>query len=174
MRRTFKLATAFVLVMVSLVALLAGYLGILPFTGVSPTSAKLGNPGYLSLKSGNFVINTKLFLVSAFAAYGTHEGQECFIINATLRNDYQPNEGPEPQSKNTPGIAVFVVSATLFNPFGQIGGVDITSPDPPFGKPQHSVYSGENASVLIFMQTPFHNINSYSINLFALSGGPTP
>jgi hypothetical protein len=49
-------------------------------------NAKLNDVGYLA--------GSKLFLLSANATYGTHNGQECFIIDATVRNDYTAQQPP--------------------------------------------------------------------------------
>ena len=43
-------------------------------------AAKLNDAGYLD--------SSKLFLISAYSYYGKYNGQECFIIEATVRNDY--------------------------------------------------------------------------------------
>src|SRR5271157_6011084 len=72
-------------------------------------NANLNNAGYLA--------GSKLFLLSANATYVTHDGQVCFIIEATVRNDYTAQQPPPMDNfpGNSSGAAYFGLTAKLYD-----------------------------------------------------------
>jgi hypothetical protein len=121
-----------------------------PSQEVLKSNAKLNNAGYLG--------GSKLFLVSANAAYGVHGGQACFIITATMRNDYTEQQPPpmDNSTVNSSGTAYFGLTATLYCNNAQISANDITT------------------TVEIDMATSDRNISSYAIDPIAVEGYPIP
>ena len=150
-------------------ALLAMNLAKSPSSGISVADAKLDYTGYLN--------GTKLFLVSAKATYGVHNGQACFIINATVRNDYTAQQPPP--MDNFPGnssvAAYFGLTAKLYDKTGLIASSDVTSSGSvPLGVPEISLDSGQTCTVEIDMATSSRSVNHYSISLVDIAGYPIP
>jgi hypothetical protein len=140
-----------------------------PSQEVLKSNAKLNNAGYLG--------GSKLFLVSANAAYGVHGGQACFIITATMRNDYTEQQPPpmDNSTVNSSGTAYFGLTATLYCNNAQISANDITCPGSvPLGVPQIALASGQTTTVEIDMATSDRNISSYIIDPIAVEGYPIP
>ena len=133
------------------------------------TNVQLDNVGYLNA--------SRLFLVSANASYGIHNGQACFIINATVRNDYTA-QLPPPMDNfpgNSSGIAYFGLTAKLYGKEGLIASSDLTSPGSvPLGVPEIGLDSGQTYTVEIDMATSSRNVENYSINLIDIAGYPIP
>ena len=109
------------------------------------SNANLASSGYLKLPSlpTQDNGNSRLFLVSATSRYGVFDGQDCFIINATLRNDYSAQLLP-PNSLdgyNDSGNAYFIIMAKLYSQNVQINATEITEPYtmPVPGSPQHGL-----------------------------------
>jgi hypothetical protein len=144
-----------------------------------------GNPelppsSYLLLDSPPGYLNgTKLFLVSAKYAYGTHDGQACFIIYATIRNDYTAQQAPPMDNfgGKSSGTAYFGLTAKLYGQIGLITAKDVTSPgSAPLGVPENSLDSGQTYPYQIDMATSHtrSNVDNYSIELEAIAGYPIP
>jgi hypothetical protein len=135
----------------------------------SASNAKLNNAGYLG--------ESKLFLISATSTYGIHNGQTCFIINATIRNDYTA-EQPPPMDNwmgNSTGDAYFGLTASLYHGNEQVSASDVTAPViPALGFHQIGLGGGQTAAFEIDMATTRRNIDSYSINLQIIAGYPIP
>ena len=143
----------------------------------TPSNASLNNAGYLEYRDQE----SKLFLVSANASYGvysanatwsggTFDNRDCFVITATIRNDY-----------TNPERVYFAVSATLYAGSSKVSANDVTgaiigSMSPPLGVPQWSIRCGETDTVEIYLATNNKNIDIYSINIIILelSGLPIP
>ena len=138
-----------------------------PSGKIPATNAKLINPGYLN--------DTKLFLVSANATYGAHNGQACFIINVTVRNDYTAKQPPPMDNwlGNSTGEAWFGLTATLYDKNGQVNADNIDQ-GVPIGVPEVGLYSGETATFQINMGTSSLSIDNYSIVLVEIAGYPIP
>jgi hypothetical protein len=151
------------------------------------SNARLNNAGYLG--------ESKLFLVSANASYGVYSvetwkggvfyDQDCFVITATIRNDYNLEElqmlADDPYYALPPGRVFFVVHATLYDDTSQVLAKDVTrniagSMSSPVRGPQWTLYCGETDTVEIYMATNNRNIGSYTVNLdiIELSGRPIP
>lgn len=144
------------------------------------TSANLENSGYLKLPSLPSQDNgdSRLFLISATAKYGVYSGQDCFIINATLRNDYSPQQ-PPPNGFNgnhESGTVYFIIMAKLYAQNQQISAAEITEPYvmPVPGSPQHSLGADETGWFELYLTTSSKNVESYKIDLVAIGGIPIP
>ena len=158
---------------VTLIALVTVTLVIVSFVAFNlgtegpATSATLNNAGYLR--------GTKLFLVSAKASYGIHNGQACFIINVTVRNDYTIQQPPPMDNwiGNSTGTAWFGLTATLYDKNGQVNATNIDQ-GVPIGVPEVGLDSGETASFEINMATSSRSISNYSVVLVDIAGYPIP
>ena len=132
-------------------------------------AAKLNDAGYLD--------SSKLFLISAYSYYGKYNGQECFIIEATVRNDYTA-QMPPPMDNfpgNSSGTAYFGLTAKLYVKNTAIQSEDVDQPgSSPLGVPQIGLGSGDTYVVEIDMATSNHNVDNYTINLVGLAGYPIP
>jgi hypothetical protein len=139
----------------------------LPSSEVPAANTKLDNAGYLR--------GTRLFLVSAKASYGLHNGQACFMINATVRNDYTVQQPPPMDNWLSPsdGTAWFGLTATLYDRNGQVNASNV-DPGVPLGVPEVGLDSGETATFVINMATSSQSISTYSILLVDIAGYPIP
>lgn len=138
-------------------------------SGFPAADAELVNQGYLN--------GTRLFVVSSNATYGTHNGRECFIIEAVVRNDYTIQQPPPMDNYlgNATGTAYFGLTAKLYSKSVQIASSDVTNPGaPPLGVPQIGIGSGDTATVEMDIATFSRNVDSYSIDLVMVAGYPIP
>ena len=144
-------------------------------------------PGYVDQSISNttsgsiFEPATRIFLVSATTYYGysnetlkslnpsegniINKGDPIFIINVTVRNDYNP-ENPLPLSTNNQ--AFIFLTATLYSQNVTIKAKDVSPTNPqvgPFLTAFVGLNSGETASVEVWMATANRNIDHYEINL---------
>ena len=136
-------------------------------------------PFQTSSSGSVFESATRIFLVSATSYYGyinetvkslnghniINKGDPIFIINVTLRNDYN-SENPLPLSKNN--YAYIFVTATLYSQNnGTITAKDVspTNPQVAFLNAYIGLNSGATSSVEIWLSTSNRNINHYEINL---------
>ena len=165
-----------------------------PSRGGSPTPAANVEqispqylPAYVSQPISNttsgtiFESATRIFLVSATTYYGysnetlksgnptegniINKGDPIFIINVTVRNDYNP-ENPLPLS--TDNHAFIFLTATLYSQNVTIKAKDVSPTNPqvgPFLTAFVGLNSGETASVEIWMATANRNVDHYEINL---------
>ena len=165
----------------------------------SPTKVEQITPQYLpgyvleplsNISSGSvFESATRIFLVSTTTYYGyanetiksgnptegniINKGDPVFIINATLRNDYNPLN-PQPLSSNN--YAFLFVTATLYSQNRTINAKDVSPTDPQIGgflTAFAGLSSGETAPVEIWLATGNRNIDLYKINL-SVYGNPPP
>jgi len=152
-------------------------------------------PGYVlepisNTSSGSvFESATRIFLVSTTTDYGDadetikspnptegniiNKGDPIFIINATLRNDYTP-QNPLPLSSNN--YAFIFVTATLYSQNRTISGKDVSPTDAHIGAFPTAflgLNSGATASVAIWISTANRNIDNYTFNL-DIFGTPPP
>ena len=130
-----------------------------------------GPPGYFN--------GTKLFLVSAKYTYGTHDGQACFIINATVRNDYTAQQPPPMDNcpGNSSGTVYFGLTAKLYGQTGLIAAKDVTNPgSAPLGVPQIGLDSGQTYTYQIDMAISNAQacVDNYAIDLVSIAGYPIP
>jgi hypothetical protein len=154
-------------------------------------------PGYVfqsisNLSAGTiFVSATRIFLVSATTYYGysnetrklnpdnpaqgniISKGDPIFIINVTLRNDYNP-ENPLPLSSDN--YAFIYLTATLYSQNGTINAKDVSPTNPEVDMPNPTAIiglnSGATASVEVWMATANRNIDHYEINLSVFGTPP--
>jgi hypothetical protein len=144
-------------------------------------------PGYVSQPISNtssgsvFESVTRIFLVSTTTYYGyanetvkspnptegniINKGDPIFIINATLRNDYNP-QNPLPLS-NDNNYAYIFLKATLYSQNRTINANDVSPTNPHIGglAANLGLTSGETGSVEVWMSTANRNIDNYTINL---------
>lgn len=167
MRVTGKLSIAFLLITIVFVATVLAVYFTMQSNNVPAADAKLDNAGYLA--------GSRLFLVSASASYGMHNGQECFIINATIRNDYTAKQPPPMDNSPSPsdGTAWFGLTAALYDKNGQVNAANI-DPGVPLGVPEVGLDSGETATFVINMATSSRIVSNYSIVLVDIAGYPIP
>jgi hypothetical protein len=165
--------TRIVIAALAMIAIVVAVLLAITFTMLSndvpAANARLNNAGYLQ--------GSKLFLLSANATYGAHNGQTCFIVFATVRNDYTVQQPPpmDNYGSNSTGTAFFGLTAKLYNKNAQITATDVTMPGaPPLGVPQIGLDSGETYTMEIDMATSNRNIDNYSVDLVAIAGYPIP
>ena len=167
MRVTTKLLIASsLIIIVAAATVLAAYF-IMQSNTVPAADAKLDNPGYLA--------GSRLFLVSANTSYGIHNGQECFIINATIRNDYTAQQPPPMDNWSSPSdvTAWFGLTATLYDRNGQVNASNV-DPGVPLGVPEVGLDGGETATFVINMGTSSRIVSNYSIILVDIAGYPIP
>ena len=139
--------------------------------------------------------NSSIFLTSATSAYATYpfasavspkpgstpvilKGGPCFIINATIRNDYTLENLPPNQAgtkyyangttTNAPSVGVYVfLTASIYDKQGRI--IQATDVTPPYGFPSGGAFvylpSGENATLTIYLATSHQDINHFDIIL---------
>jgi len=170
MKKAGKIALILVIAIISIfalaVALLALNYGWWPSQGFPASEAKLRNPGYIP--------NSHLYLVSATAMYGTFHGEECFVINATIRSDYSANH-PPPGGNGNSTTAFFGITATLYRNNAIVSATDIDGASiPPLGVPQYALDPNETGSIEINMATSNRNIDSYAITCVAVANSPIP
>jgi hypothetical protein len=154
--------------------------------------------------ASSYLDNSSIFLVSATSAYGTYpfksavsprpgstsaiqEGDPCFIINATIRNDYTLENLPPNQmgteyfangtAANIPSVGAYVfLTASIYDKQGRI--VQATDVTPPYGYPSGGAFvylqSGENATLTIYLATSQHDINHFDIIIRYIGVIPLP
>ncbi len=148
-----------------------------PATNVKPANA-------------HYLDGSKIYLVSATPRYGhhpgvsgvttttplVHEGDPCFIINVTVRNDYTAEEPPPTGGAWETGRAVFIVTAKIYDRNGQqIEAKDVTNPYMmPIHVPQYELQYGETESFDIYLATSRRDIGSFDIVMLALGTVPIP
>ncbi len=133
----------------------------------------------------------KIYLVSASARYGTYEepsghamgvpvvnqGDPCFILNVTVRNDYNTQQRP-PNSEgfNDTGRTYICLAARIYDKNGaQIEALDVTEPYIlPFNRPQHALEYGETISFDIVLATPHRDIDHYEFQMLYIGPMPAP
>jgi hypothetical protein len=144
------------------------------------SQAELTNSGYLKLPSVPTVDrgNSRLFLVSATASKGVHSGQECYIINATIRNDYSAQQPPPDSIEgfDEAGEAYFILHATLYANGEQVDAPEITEPQtmPVPGSPQRFLEAGQTGWFEMDLATSNRSVDSFRISLIAVGGVPIP
>jgi hypothetical protein len=153
----------------------------------APIASNATSPsGYYLPYEGN---NSKIFLVSANASYGNYpyptvtlfngsvvkNGEPCFIINVTIRNDYSIQDPPPYSQSNNPTLAYVFLTAQIFNGKNQINAMDIT---PPVNMANGGAYaplsSGENATLTMYLSTNNRDITSFQIVARFILGLPPP
>jgi DNA-binding transcriptional ArsR family regulator len=170
-------------------------------SGSSPSSVA---PSYLYTVPDLASISseTKIFLVSATGqhdywrfndtqvtyplispyAYVIHQGDPCYVINATVRNDYTPEDVNETLGDSTPingfnGVyeSFIVLKAYLYDYQGNVvNTVDFTLPKSPAGNYQFSLKSQEITSFPIYLATANPDIDYFEIKVSYLGSLPQP
>ncbi len=178
-----KILIASLAVVCILTAVLAVWVVTAPQpTGNSVADIKPVSAGYLE---------GKIYLVSTSARYGTYEqpsghpmgvpvvneGDPCFILNVTVRNDYNAQQRPpDSASFNDTGRAYICLTAKIYDQNGaQIQALDVTEPYlVPFNRPQHSLEYGETISFDIVLATSHRDIDHYEFQMLYIGSMPAP
>ncbi len=103
-----------------------------------------------------------------------HKGDQCLIINATVRNDYTLENPPSNQAaiyhlngtaSDTTATAVVTLTAHAFNQQGQVNATDVTPPYPMGGLrgATEPLDSGENTTLTIYLATSNQDITRFEI-----------
>ena len=169
-----------------------------PIFHVGPSSAAVEPP------ASSYLDNSSVFLISATSQYGVYpfasavspisgsapviqKGDPCFIINATIRNDYTLENLPPNQvgteynangtATNTPATNVYVfLTASIYDKQGKI--IQATDVTPPYGYPSGGAFvnlqSGENATLTIYLATSRQDIDHFDIILRYIGTIPLP
>jgi hypothetical protein len=166
MRLSWKILLLLLALVIVVVALWV--IGSLQSVEQSSTSAKSLTPGYLN--------SSRIFLLSSNSSYGYYYGSPCFIIGATVRNDYSAQQ-PVPDSAfaNNSGLAWFGLSARLYDKNGKV--IDSQSLRPPNSFPNYnqvSLVSGGTLSLNLYMGTARRDIDHYGVYIGGLSAIPAP
>ncbi len=146
----------------------------------SSSQAELANTGYLKLPSVPTVDRgiSKLFLVSATSSKGIRNGQECYIINATIRNDYSAQQPPSDsiEGSDQVGEVYFILHANLYANGEQVAAPEVTEPRtmPVPGSPQRFLEAGQTGWFEMDLATSNRRVDSFRISLVAVGGVPIP
>ena len=154
--------------------------------------------------ASSYLHNSSIFLLSATSAYGPYpfasavspkpgstpviqKGDPCFIINATIRNDYTLENLPPNQAgtvyyangtaTNTPSESVYVfLTASIYDKQGRI--IQATDVTPPYGYPSGGAFvnlqSGENATLTIYLATSQQSISHFDLIIRYVGVIPLP
>jgi len=161
-----------------------------PEIGVTPSSAAVEPPG------PGYIGNSSIYLISATSSYGPYpfasaippqpsatpvieKGNQCFIVNLTVRNDYTLDNLPPNQMQQTePSASVYVfLTVRLYDKAGNnIQAIDVTPPydEPPFPGAYAPLQSGQNATVTIYMAISQKNIDRFGVVLEYVGNIPPP
>jgi cell division protein FtsL len=170
-------------------------------TSATPISVE---PTYLETVpdlTGNTSL-TKIYLVSATGQYESwrfndtqityplispyafviHQGDPCFAINVTVRNDYTAENAGATTDYNAPisGYAgtyesFIVLKPYLYDSQGKIiNAVDFTLPKTPVGNYQFALESQQTTSFIIYLATANRDIDHFAIKVEYLGSVPQP
>ena len=126
----------------------------------------------------SYIDNSKIFLLSATSSYGYIEGNPlspCFIVKATIRNDYTPQQPVDNSYNNSQGTAWFIMYAKLYDKNGN--QIQSQSYIPPNGHPnsnQQNIASNETKTLSILMVTSNRNIDHYTLAFGHIGTFPAP
>ena len=125
-----------------------------------------------------YIANSKIFLLSATASYGYIGGNPfspSFIVHATIRNDYTPQQPVISNQTNSRGQAWFIMYAKLYDKNGnQIQSQPYVPPQKGFSlnSNQQNMSSNETETLTIVMLTSNRNIDHYTLAFGWLSSLP--
>ena len=120
----------------------------------------------------------KIFLLSATPSYGYVGGNPlspCFIVHATIRNDYTPQQPVDSLYNDSQGRAWFIMYAKLYDKNGN--QIQSQSYIPPNGHPnsnQQNITSNETETLTILMVTSNRNIDHYTLAFGWIGTIPAP
>ena len=115
----------------------------------------------------SYIDNSKIFLLSATSSYGYIGGNPlspCFIVKATIRNDYTPQQPVDNSYNDSQGTAWFIMHANLYDKNGN--QIQSQAYIPPNGLPnwnQQNIASNETETLSILMVTSNRNIDHYTL-----------
>ena len=193
---------ALAIVIVIIIAITVGTVVFLQLTktsmfNVGPSAAIVEPAPY------SYLENSSIFLISATSAYGSYpftssslepgstaviqKGDPCFIINATIRNDYTLENLPPNQegttyyangtTTNTPSAGVYVfLTASIYDKQDRI--IQATDVTPPYGPPSGGAFvylqSGENATLTMYLATSQQDIDHFDLIIRYIGTVPLP
>jgi hypothetical protein len=149
----------------------------------------------------SYLDSSSILLLSTASSYGSYsfanailypgstpiieKGNSCFIVNATIQNDYSLRNLPPNQitlnypngtvSNESTSAYVFLTAAVYDKQGNVIQATDVT---PPYGPPSGGAFvnleSGENATVTMYLATSRQDIDHFSIVLRYVGVVPLP
>ena len=173
--------------LVVVTVVLGSILGLYLFTYSNPSNIDGPRSGYLTRTSSS---ETLIFLVSTDnPRYGVyegsdaqwsggevHEGDPCFIVNVTVRNDYT-KDPLSTDEDSPPGMYNKYVKLTayIYNQQGRVNAVDVTYPiNSLHGGHVFTVEPEETQSVELYLATDTKNIERYEIYVEYIGPMPEP
>ena len=158
-----------------------------PTAAAEPTFPTIGY--YLPLNNGSL---SQIFLISANASYGYYpgssrivlnseqveNGETCYTINLTVRNDYSP-QNPPPNYHPNPNIELYsnyaFVSfrANVYNGQVKLNVTDLNTVGLPPQAGFHQIAFGESETIHVYLKTNNTEITSFQILPVWVSGIPT-
>ena len=141
--------------------------------------------------ASGYLNNTKIYFASANYSYGfypedvvqqftnitvMHQGDPCFILNLTLRNDYTDNDtiptipstaGPVEVNR---GVVWLIVRVQLFDANGaEINATDVTHALVPFyNRDQFPLVNGKTETIDIILSTLNRDIDHFVVSISSL------
>lgn len=171
------------------VALFAVFWGVTFYSGsnLSTSDIRPVNSDYLTYSSGNV---SKIFLVSAEPRYGywtqndthmdwftngpvIHKGDQVFVVNATIRNDYTQNDQYRVGSDNRSHV---VLTVKLYDKDNHVIIALQAYPrvDTKFNGSVFAFESGKTTSFELYLATGNRNIDHYEIFVEVVASVPPP
>jgi len=151
------------------------------------------SPHYLPNSQGNV---SRLYLVSATPSYGyyklepqntpisshgyypIHQGDPCFIVDVTIRNDYDQENWlwPYYSGQTYPSVdAYFTLYARIYDANGLVNAPTVTPPYPSWRLvPEFYQGNGTTDSYELYFATGSRNITRYEIYLGYVASLPAP
>ncbi len=149
-----------------------------------------------SLSAGNYYLpldgnESRIFVVSANLSLGEYpydsrndiwgttpvvtKGEPCFIINATLRNDYSTQSPPPNVNPANASLAYVCLTAEIYNDQNQLDSTDLLRVGlPPNAGAVTALYGGENDTITIYLASNSANVTSFQLVPVFISGIPVP
>ncbi len=185
-----------ILVVVFAVSLTFLWVTKLTFDGdISSSDIRPVAPQYIQ----SYGTETRIFLISAIPSYGEypfesepvypghssseiHKGDQCFIINVTVRNDYSSNDPlPSSMSVGFPNSTTAEVSLNALLYDGDNRTINTTNVTPPFPRvpaeinaPIFSLESGETLSFEMYFTIAKRNVAAFTIVSLYVGAMPPP
>lgn len=129
-------------------------------------------------EASNYIANSKIFLLSATSSYGYVGGNPlspCFIVKATIRNGYTPQQPVDYNYNDSQGTAWFIMYAKLYDK--NDNQIQSQAYIPPNGHPnsnQQNIASNETETLTIVMVTSNRNIDHYTLTFGYIGTIPVP
>jgi len=166
----------------------------LPTSTALPTTTAAAEPTqptygyYLPLSNGSI---SRIFVISASASFGYYpgssriglngeqveEGEPCYIINVTVRNDYSPqnpppNYYPNPNSALDSNYTFVGLLANVYYDQTKLNATDLSRVGLPPDAAIHEIVFGEIETFHIYLRTNNTEITGFQILPVEVSGFP--